>query len=109
MNQVQKKNLFSDKRSHLCHDGRPPTKRRLQHASVLLTVSDWLDLRGVHQPPEVVLVVGAIQAQAQSGAGKTHHCRDAGGGGVPRILGLQLHPGLELIERRCDALRVGDK
>lgn len=41
------------------------TKWWLQHASVLLTVANRLDLRGVHQAPEVVLVVRPVQTQPQ--------------------------------------------
>lgn len=85
------------------------TKGRLQHASVFLTVSDWLDLWGVNQAPEVILVVGPIQAQAQPWAGQTYHRGNAGGRGVPRVLGLQLHPSLELIDWRCEALDVGER
>lgn len=85
------------------------TKRWLQHASVLLTVADWLDLRGVHQAPEVILVVGPVQAQPQPRACQAHHCGDAGGRGVSRVLGLQLHPCLELVKWRCEALDGDDR
>lgn len=73
------------------------TKRWLQHASALFTVADWLDLRGVHEAPEVVLVVRPVEAQPQPRARQAHHCGDAGGRGVSGVLGLQLHPGLELV------------
>lgn len=85
------------------------TKRWLQHASVLLTVANWLDLWGVHQAPEVVLVVGPIQAQPQAWACQAYHRCDAGGCGVPRVLGLQLHPRLELVNWRCETLDVDDR
>lgn len=41
------------------------TQRWLQHPSLLLTAAYGLDLRGVHQAPEVVLVVGPVQTQPQ--------------------------------------------
>jgi len=85
------------------------TEWRLQHASVLLTVAYWLDLRGVHEAPEVVLVVRPVQAQPQPRARQAHHCGDAGGRGVPWVQGFQLHPCLELVERRREALDVDDR
>lgn len=39
------------------------TQRGLQHVSVLLASADGLDVGGVHQPPKVVAVVAAVQAQ----------------------------------------------
>lgn len=38
------------------------TQGWLQHASILLTATDGLDLRRVHQAPEVVFVVTSIEA-----------------------------------------------
>lgn len=84
------------------------TERWLQHASILLAAADRLDLRGVHQAPEVVLVVGSIQAQPQTWACQAYHGGDAGGCCVPRVLGLQLHPCLEIVNWRCEALDGGD-
>lgn len=43
---------------------KAPTERRLQHVSVPLTGSYWLDVQRVDQPPEIVGVVAAIQTQA---------------------------------------------
>lgn len=84
------------------------TKRWLQHASILLAAANRLDLRGVHQAPEVVLVVGSIQAQPQTWACQAYHGGYAGGCCVPRVLGLQLHPCLEIVNWRCGALDGGD-
>lgn len=85
------------------------TKWWLQHASVLLAVSNWLDLGGVYQAPEVVLVVGPIQAQPQTWSCQAYHCGNAGGCGVSWVLSLQLHPCLELIIWRCEALCGDDR
>lgn len=82
------------------------TQWRLQHASILLTVANGLDLSRVHQPPEVVLVVAAVEAQAQAGARQPHHGGDAGGRGVPGVLGLQLHTDLELVCRWSVGLKM---
>ncbi|KAK7812399.1 hypothetical protein U0070_001497 [Myodes glareolus] len=43
-----------------------------------LGVSNWLYLRGVNQSPEVILVVTAIKAQAQSGTCQSNYCGNAG-------------------------------
>lgn len=75
------------------------TQWRLQHPSVLLTVSYGLDFSRVHQPPEVILVITAIEAQAQARARQTHHRGDARGRGVPGVLGFQFHTDLEFICR----------
>lgn len=64
------------------------TQWRLQHPSILLTVSYGLDFSRVHQPPEVILVITAIEAQAEACACQTHHCGNASGGGVPGVLGF---------------------
>lgn len=64
------------------------TQGRLQHPSVLLTVAYGLDFSRVHQPPEVVLVIAAVEAQAEPRACQPHHGGDAGGGGVPGVLGF---------------------
>ena len=85
------------------------TQRRLQHAAVLLTVADGVDLRGVRQAPEVVLVVGAVEAEAEPRPRQPHHRGDAGGGGVAGVQGLQLHARLELIQRGAGALRGGER
>lgn len=80
------------------------TKRGLQHPAALLTVANGLDLGRVHQAPEVVLVVGAVQAQAEPRPRQAHHRGDAGGRGVARVLSLQFHAGFELIHGRRKAL-----
>lgn len=45
------------------------TQRRLQHISVLFTGADRLDVGRVHQPPEVVAVVAAVQAETETDPG----------------------------------------
>ncbi len=76
------------------------TQRRLQHVSVLLAGSDWLDVGGVDQSPEVVGAVAAVQTEAEPHAHQAHHRGDAGGGGVTRVPGLQLHSHLEVVSGR---------
>lgn len=51
----------------------------------------------VHQSPEVVLVVRAVQAQPEARPQGAHHRGDAGRGQVPGVKRLQLHANLELI------------
>lgn len=82
------------------------TQRRLQHVSVLLAGSYWLDVQGVHQSPEVVGVVAAVEAQAEPDARHAHHRGDADGGGVPRVASLQLHPSFKVIGGRDARLRT---
>lgn len=53
------------------------TQRRLQHISILLTGADRLDVRGVDQSPEVIAVITAVQTEAQTDPGNTHHCGNA--------------------------------
>lgn len=81
------------------------TQRRLQHVSVLLAGSDWLDVGGVDQSPEVVGAVAAIQTEAEPRAHQAHHRGDAGGGGVTRVPGLQLHSHLEVVGGRNPRLQ----
>lgn len=73
------------------------TQRGLQHVSVFLTGSDGLDIRGVHQPPEVVAVVAPVQSQTQTDSGQAHHSGDAHGSGISWVVGLQFHSHLEVI------------
>lgn len=80
------------------------TQRGLEHASILLTAADGLDLGRVHQAPEVVLVVAAIEPEAKAGACQPHHRGDAGGRGVAGVLRLQLHACFELIQWWSGAL-----
>lgn len=40
------------------------TQRGLQHVSIPLTGSNGLDVQRVHQPPEVVGVITAVETQA---------------------------------------------
>uniref|UniRef100_A0A803JMT1 Transposase Tc1-like domain-containing protein n=1 Tax=Xenopus tropicalis TaxID=8364 RepID=A0A803JMT1_XENTR len=42
------------------------TQRRLQHVTLLLTSANLLNITRVHQPPEVILVIAAIQSQTQA-------------------------------------------
>lgn len=76
----------------------PLTQGRLQHAAVLLAVTHGMNLIvAVHQSPEVVLVVRAVQAQPEARPQGAHHRGDAGRGQVPGVKRLQLHANLELI------------
>lgn len=75
------------------------TQRRLQHVSVLLAAADGLDVRGVHQPPEVVAVVAAVQTETQAHPGEAHHRGDAHRGGIARVVGFEFHAHFEIIGR----------
>lgn len=73
------------------------TQWGLQHVSIPLAGSNGLDVRGVHQPPEVVGVVAAVQTQAETSAHHAHDGGDAHRVGVARVPRLQFHPCLEVI------------
>ena len=47
----------------------PLTQWWLQHIAILLASTNRLDIRGVHQSPEVIAVVTPIQAETQTNPG----------------------------------------
>lgn len=76
----------------------PLTQGRLKHAAVLLAVTHRMNLIvAVHQSPEVILVVRAIQAQAETWPQGAHHRGNTGRGQVSGVKCLQFHANLELI------------
>lgn len=85
------------------------TQWRLQHVSIPLAGSNGLNVRRVHQPPEVVSVVAAVETQAQTSA---HHAHDGGNAhrvGIARVTRLQFHSCLEVIGGRNSGLQHIDR
>lgn len=81
------------------------TQRWLQHVSVPLTRPDRLDVGRVDQPPEVVGVVAAVQAQTQANTHHAHHRCDADGVGVAWVPCLEFHTCFEFVGRRDSGLQ----
>ena len=81
------------------------TQRRLQQAPGVLTVADGMQVSGVHKPPEVVLIIAAVQAQSQPRTLEVDDGRNARRRQVTRVRRFQLHPSLELVRRWNSSLK----
>ena len=75
------------------------TQRWLKKSAIFLAVTDRVQVSGIYQSPEIVLVVTAVESQSKPWALHSHDCGNTCWGKVSWVRCFQLHSNFKVILR----------